>query len=115
MTRCPVSHRYLVSLALVIGTVLAACSPSAPPGQAASGPTGAADANGIRRTSWGEPNIEGTYTNKDEFGTPFERPDELAGKPRSEFGPEQMAELMKFWMKVMNRSPPAPRTCSCLT
>ena len=95
MTRCPVSHRYLVSLALVIGTVLAACSPSVPPGQAASGPTGAADANGIRRTSWGEPNIEGTYTNKDEFGTPFERPDELAGKPRSEFGPEQMAELMK--------------------
>ena len=48
----------------------------------------------LPRTSWGDPSIEGTYTNKDEFGTPFERPDELAGKQRREFGPEQMKELM---------------------
>jgi len=47
----------------------------------------------LPRTSWGDPHIEGTYTNKDENGTPFERPDELAGKQRREFGPEQMAEL----------------------
>ena len=33
----------------------------------------------LPRTSWGDPKIEGTYTNKDEFGTPFERPDELVG------------------------------------
>jgi hypothetical protein len=49
----------------------------------------------VPRTSWGEPSLEGTYTNKDEFGTPFERPDDLAGKNRNEFGPEQLAELMK--------------------
>jgi hypothetical protein len=49
----------------------------------------------VPRTSWGEPALEGTYTNKDEFGTPFERPDDLAGKNRNEFGPEQLAELMK--------------------
>ena len=48
----------------------------------------------LARTSWGDPSIEGTYTNKDEFGTPFERPDDLAGKQRREFGPEQMKELM---------------------
>jgi hypothetical protein len=48
----------------------------------------------LPRTSWGDPRIEGTYTNKDEFGTPFERPDDLAGKQRREFGPEQMKELM---------------------
>ena len=48
----------------------------------------------LPRTSWGDPNIEGTYTNKDEYGTPFERPAELEGKQRREFGPEQMAELM---------------------
>jgi hypothetical protein len=48
----------------------------------------------VPRTSWGDPNLEGTYTNKDEFGTPFERPAELDGKQRREFGPEQMAELM---------------------
>jgi hypothetical protein len=49
----------------------------------------------VPRTSWGDPALEGTYTNKDEFGTPFERPDDLAGKNRNEFGPEQLAELMK--------------------
>ena len=38
------------------------------------------DAPKLPRTSWGDPRIEGTYTNKDEFGTPFERPDELAGQ-----------------------------------
>ncbi|HSC15213.1 MAG TPA: hypothetical protein VLI71_08870 [Gammaproteobacteria bacterium] len=48
----------------------------------------------LPRTSWGDPRIEGTYTNKDEFGTPFERPAEFEGKQRREFGPEQMAELM---------------------
>jgi hypothetical protein len=48
----------------------------------------------LPRTSWGDPRIEGTYTNKDEFGTPFERPAELEGKQRREFGPEQMRELM---------------------
>src|SRR5688572_30273714 len=48
----------------------------------------------LPRTSWGDPSIEGTYTNKDEFGTPFERPPELEGKQRREFGPQQMRELM---------------------
>ena len=48
----------------------------------------------LPRTSWGDPRIEGTYTNKDEFGTPFERPAEFEGKQRREFGPEHMAELM---------------------
>jgi hypothetical protein len=48
----------------------------------------------LPRTSWGDPRIEGTYTNKDEFGTPFERPAELEGKQRREFGPDRMAELM---------------------
>jgi hypothetical protein len=49
----------------------------------------------LPRTSWGDPNIEGTYTNKDEFGTPFERPDELAGKSRDDFGPAEMAALVE--------------------
>ena len=53
-----------------------------------------ASAPQVPRTSWGDPAIEGTYTNKDEFGTPFERPNELAGRQRSEFGPQAMAELM---------------------
>ncbi len=69
-----------VTVATAVAAVLSAqTSSSAPP---------------LPRTSWGDPKIEGTYTNKDEFGTPLERPDELADKQRREFGPEQMAELM---------------------
>src|SRR5690606_31126954 len=45
------------------------------------------------RTSWGDPLIEGTYTNKDEYGTPLERPDEFAGKRLEDFGPAEMAAL----------------------
>jgi hypothetical protein len=69
----------LLALATAVGALSAQTSSSAPP---------------LPRTSWGDPHIEGTYTNKDEFGTPFERPAELEGKQRREFGPEQMAELM---------------------
>lgn len=45
------------------------------------------------RTSWGDPLIEGTYTNKDEYGTPLERPEEFAGKRLEDFGPAEMAAL----------------------
>ncbi len=45
------------------------------------------------RTSWGDPLIEGTYTNKDEYGTPLERPDEFAGMRLEDFGPAEMAAL----------------------
>ena len=73
--------------ALAFVTLSAAVAAALSAQTASSAPT-------LPRTSWGDPRIEGTYTNKDEFGTPFERPDELAGRQRREFGPEQMAELM---------------------
>jgi hypothetical protein len=40
--------------------------------------TGQTQAN--PRTPWGDPDLQGTYTNTYENGTPFERPDELAGR-----------------------------------
>src|SRR4029079_6492898 len=72
----------------------APASPPAPPGATGTGQAGTADANGVHRTSWGEPNLEGLYTNKDECGSRVERPNDHAG-PRSEYGPEKMAERMK--------------------
>src|SRR5690606_41641315 len=47
----------------------------------------------VRRTSWGDPDISGIYTNKDENGTPLERPDEFAGKTLADFGPAEMVAL----------------------
>jgi hypothetical protein len=79
------SARTLTVIAITI--LQAACTPDA------AAPT-AGGASRVPRTSWGDPDIEGTYTNRDEFGTPFERPEELAGKQRSEFGAADMAALM---------------------
>src|SRR5204862_7089531 len=49
----------------------------------------------VPRTPWGDPDIQGVYTNRDENGTPFERPPELAGRRMSEFGSAEMAALRK--------------------
>jgi hypothetical protein len=75
-----------VRTGLVIATLAAAVAAALAAQTSASAP--------LPRTSWGDPKLEGTYTNKDEFGTPFERPAELEGKQRREFGAEQMKELM---------------------
>jgi hypothetical protein len=47
------------------------------------------------RTPWGDPDIQGTYTNKDENGTPLEQPADLAGKRMDQFGPKEMAALQQ--------------------
>jgi len=47
------------------------------------------------RTPWGDPDLQGIYTNKDENNTPFERPAELAGKRLADFGEKEMVELRK--------------------
>jgi hypothetical protein len=47
------------------------------------------------RTPWGDPDLQGSFTNKDENGTPFEQPADLAGKRLSDFGEKEMAALRK--------------------
>jgi hypothetical protein len=47
------------------------------------------------RTPWGDPDLQGIYTNKDENNTPFERPDDLAGKRIADFGEKEMTALRK--------------------
>ena len=45
-----------------------------------SPPPGAARPWTPPRTPWGDPDLQGNFTNKYEQGTPFERPDEFAGR-----------------------------------
>jgi hypothetical protein len=40
---------------------------------------------------WGHPDIEGIFTAKDEYNTPFERPDEWAGRRLEEITPAEIA------------------------
>src|SRR5688572_21904290 len=47
------------------------------------------------RTPWGDPDIQGGYSNKDENGIPFERPGTLAGKQLEEVDDSELAELVK--------------------
>jgi hypothetical protein len=45
------------------------------------------------KTPWGDPDIQGGYSNKDENGVPFERPGNLAGKQLGAFDDSELAEL----------------------
>jgi hypothetical protein len=47
----------------------------------------------VPRTPRGDPDIQGTYTNTDENGTPLEQPADLKGRRLEEFGPKEMAAL----------------------
>ena len=45
------------------------------------------------KTPWGDPDLQGIYTNADENGTPMEQPADLAGKRLEDFGEKEMAAL----------------------
>jgi hypothetical protein len=47
------------------------------------------------RTPWGDPDLQGDYTNKYEQGTPFERPEEFDGRRIDDVKGEELAELIK--------------------
>ena len=47
------------------------------------------------RTPWGDPDIQGTYTNTYEQGTPLERPDEFAGRKRSDITADELLKMRK--------------------
>jgi hypothetical protein len=48
----------------------------------------------VPRTPWGDPDLQGTYTNSNESGIPMERPPEFAGKRLDEVQPADLARLM---------------------
>ena len=50
---------------------------------------------GAPRTPWGDPDIQGTYTNTYENGTPFERPDAFAGRKLEDVKGEELIALRK--------------------
>ena len=57
-------------------------------------------------TPWGEPDLQGTYTNKYEYGTPFERPAEFEGRRLEDVTPRELAEVMKKrQQEALDRAP----------
>ena len=46
------------------------------------------------KTPWGDPDISGVFTTKDEANTPFERPTEWAGRKMEDITPKEFAEAL---------------------
>ena len=46
------------------------------------------------RTPWGDPDLQGTYTNKYEQSTPLERPDEFLGRRRDDVTGSELAAVL---------------------
>ncbi len=53
------------------------------------------------RTPWGDPDLQGNYTNLWEAGTPFERPDEFAGRRLEDITGD---ELLKIRRAIQDRT-----------
>jgi hypothetical protein len=80
-------------LALSLGVVSQAQSPAAAP---APGAVGAPEPGwSPPRTPWGHPDLQGTYSNDDETGTPMQRPEELAGRTLADISPEELAQIVE--------------------
>jgi hypothetical protein len=48
-----------------------------------------------KKTAWGDPDIQGNYTNKYEQGTPFEKPADMDGKTLASITPAELADIVK--------------------
>jgi len=47
------------------------------------------------KTSWGDPNLQGIYTDKDENGVPLERPNQFDGKRADEVDDSELADIVR--------------------
>ena len=48
------------------------------------------------RTPWGDPDIQGVFSNADEYGLPFERPTEFEGRRLEDISPIEMAKIVEL-------------------
>ena len=87
--------RHLFSLAAVTSSLVfaAAVGPIAGQSTAPAARPASGKAYVPPKTPWGDPDIQGGYSNKDENGIPFERPGNLSGKQLGEFDDSELAEL----------------------
>ena len=93
--------RLASQVAMTIGLALASVVPAVAQAQATSSARSpkpeARKTYTAPKTAWGDPDLQGNYTNKDESGIPFERPSEFEGKKIDERSPHRDAvtELLR--------------------
>ena len=83
--------------ALAVAVLVAVPVPLAAQAQPAKKPTASSGASARKfvpkRMPWGDPDISGNFTTKNELGTPMERPEQFAGKRIEDITPEELAAI----------------------
>jgi hypothetical protein len=84
-------------LLALVGVILALVSPVgfAPTAAQTAAPARPAPAYTPSRTQWGDPDLQGVYTNSNEYATPLERPKEFEGRQLSDLTAEDIARVRK--------------------
>ena len=85
--------RFAVAAAFVAATASTAAAQTSAPRTSAAAKS--ARAWTPPRTGWGDPDLQGSYSNTDESGTPFERPAEFAGKRLEDITPAELEKVIE--------------------
>ena len=80
---------------LLAATFAGAVRPQAAQQVSAPSPRHQARAFTPAKTPWGDPDLQGNYTNKYEYGTPFDRPKEFEGRRLEDVTPKELADAVK--------------------
>src|SRR5436305_13386777 len=58
------------------------------------------------KTPWGDPDLQGLYTNKYEQGTPFEKPAEFEGRTLADISEKELTYIVKRRQQRAMHNPP---------
>jgi hypothetical protein len=95
MTRIRTTCLFITGVILLQSSAAAQDTARAQASTAGDARSGQAAGYAGPRTPWGDPDLQGDYTNKYEQGTPFERPEEFAGRRIDDVKGEELAALIK--------------------
>src|SRR5919109_502068 len=91
----------LIAIALIPAAAVLRTTPIAAQGPAVAATESASRNNTLRRTSWGDPDLQGIWTNIADINVPFQRPKEFAGTPH--LTREQTAERTRLALERYDR------------
>src|SRR4030095_1550489 len=86
---------FICAAVIAAGLAVHAQAPQRSGSPAAAAPAKTAPPYVPPKTPWGDPDLQGTYTNKDENGIPMERPGQFAGKSADDVDDSEFAEIVR--------------------
>src|SRR6266545_7983556 len=85
-----------------VGVAVALVATVSVAGQSRSSASSKPSASSIKRTPWGDPDLQGVWTSDDMLSIPMERPEQFAG--RAELTDEEFAERAKRDQQALDRN-----------